>query len=68
MNADIAAELRRVKARIAAFNAQPAVAECDAPAKLRRISDREVRTATVPGPTRFIRPSPGAHYKRFSDN
>lgn len=68
MNADVAAELRRVKARLAAFAAQPVVADDAAPAKLRRISDREVRNARVPGPTRFVRPALGVHYKRFSDN
>lgn len=66
MNAEIAAELRRVKARIAAFAISAPVAEPDAPKKLQRISDKDVRSAK-----RFVRssfqPKRHAGYKMHSD-
>lgn len=66
MNAEIAAELRRVKARIAAFAISPPAAAGDAPKKLKRISDSEVRSAK-----RFVRssfqPKRHAGYKMHSD-
>lgn len=66
MESEIAAELRRVKARIAAFAVSPPVAAGDVPKKLQRISDKDVRSAK-----RFVRssfqPKRHAGYKMHSD-
>ena len=65
---NVAHELRLVRQRLRAFDAMPAEPLAPAPApKLKRISDSEIRAAKVAQPTRFERPRPGAHYKRFSE-
>lgn len=66
MDAEIAAELRRVKARIAAFDLMP-VERVEEPAvHLRRISDREVRNARSNHGSRFEPKRPKVHHKLYS--
>lgn len=66
MNAEIAAELRRVKARIAAFAAMPAEREVEPRVTLKKISDREVRNAKSNHGSRFEPKRPKIHYKLHS--
>ena len=66
MDAEIAAELRRVRARIAAFDLMP-VERAEGPVvRLKRISDREVRNAKSNHGSRFEPKRPKVHHKLYS--